>query len=134
VREVVFPVVGEDNLRNLVAEYKSSGSTYRRTVATTYRASYSNHYRRGLIRLLDAAGDPRRIRWRNLPSLLLTACAPRSANAEERPPPYRGAGCTPAPSATRTTASLSAGTPAASFLKEWGRSTPDGWEFVSGLS
>jgi TnpA family transposase len=52
VRQVVFPVIGEDNLRNLVAEYKSSGSTYRRTVQTTYRASYSSHYRKGLIRLL----------------------------------------------------------------------------------
>jgi hypothetical protein len=50
VRRVVFPVIGEDNLRNLVAEYKSSGSTYRRTVQTTYRASYSGHYRKGLIR------------------------------------------------------------------------------------
>ncbi|MER7134641.1 Tn3 family transposase, partial [Streptosporangium saharense] len=53
VRQVVFPVIGEDNLRNLVAEYKSSGSTYRRTVQHTYRASYSNHYRKGLIRLLE---------------------------------------------------------------------------------
>lgn len=53
VRQVVFPVIGEDNLRTLVAEYKSSGSTYRRTVQTTYRASYSNHYRKGLIRLLE---------------------------------------------------------------------------------
>ena len=53
MRQVVFPVVGEDNLRNLVAEYKASGSTYRRTVQTTYRASYSNHYRKGLIRLLE---------------------------------------------------------------------------------
>jgi hypothetical protein len=53
VRQVVFPVIGEDNLRDLVAEYKSSGSTYRRTVQTTYRASYSGHYRRGLIRLLE---------------------------------------------------------------------------------
>jgi len=53
VRQVVFPVIGEDNLRNLVAEYKSSGSTYRRTVQTTYRASYSGHYRKGLIRLLE---------------------------------------------------------------------------------
>jgi hypothetical protein len=53
VRQVVFPVVGEQNLWDLVAEYKSSGPTYRRTVATTYRASYSNHYRRGLIRLLE---------------------------------------------------------------------------------
>lgn len=53
VRQVVFPVIGEDNLRNLVAEYKSSGSTYRRTVQHTYRASYSNHYRKGLIALLE---------------------------------------------------------------------------------
>ena len=53
MRTVVFPVVGEENLRNLVAEYKSSGSTYRRTVQTTYRASYTNHYRSGLIRLLQ---------------------------------------------------------------------------------
>jgi len=53
VRKVVFPVVGEENLRNLVAEYKSSGSTYRRTVQTTYRASYSSHYRSGLIKLLE---------------------------------------------------------------------------------
>lgn len=53
VRTVVFPVVGEENLRTLVAEYKSSGSTYRRTVQTTYRASYTNHYRSGLIRLLQ---------------------------------------------------------------------------------
>lgn len=53
VRRVVFPVVGEDNLRNLVAEYKSSGPAYRRTVQTTYRASYTNHYRAGLIKLLE---------------------------------------------------------------------------------
>ncbi len=53
VRTVVFPVVGEENLRNLVAEYKSSGSTYRRTVQTTYRASYTGHYRSGLIKLLE---------------------------------------------------------------------------------
>jgi TnpA family transposase len=53
VRRVVFPVVGEDSLRNLVAEYKSSGPAYRRTVQTTYRASYTNHYRAGLIRLLE---------------------------------------------------------------------------------
>lgn len=53
VRRVVFPVVGEDNLRNLVAEYKSSRPAYRRTVQTTYRASYTNHYRAGLIKQLE---------------------------------------------------------------------------------
>ena len=34
-------------------EYKTSGPLYRRTVQTTLKASYTNHYRRGLIRLLD---------------------------------------------------------------------------------
>jgi hypothetical protein len=58
VRRVVFPAVGEDNLRNLVAEYKSSGPAYRRTVQTTYRASYTNHYRAGLIRLLEVLQFP----------------------------------------------------------------------------
>jgi len=53
VRAVVYPVAGEKTLRDLVAEYKSSGPAYRRTVQTTLRASYTGHYRRGLIRLLE---------------------------------------------------------------------------------
>jgi hypothetical protein len=53
VRAVVFPVAGEKTLRDLVAEYKSSGPAYRRTVQTTLRASYTGHYRRGLIKLLE---------------------------------------------------------------------------------
>jgi hypothetical protein len=35
VRAVVYPVAGEKTLRDLVAEYKSSGPAYRRTVQTT---------------------------------------------------------------------------------------------------
>src|SRR5262249_25984925 len=53
VRAVVYPVAGEKTLRDLVAEYKSSGPAYRRTVQTTLRASYTGHYRRGLIKLLE---------------------------------------------------------------------------------
>lgn len=55
VRQVVFPAVngGEQTLRDLVAEFKTSGPEYRRTVQTTLRASYTGHYRRGLIELLD---------------------------------------------------------------------------------
>ncbi len=53
VKEVIFPVVGEATLHDLIAEYKSSGPTYRRTVQTKLKASYTNHYRRGLIRLLS---------------------------------------------------------------------------------
>jgi hypothetical protein len=55
VRAVVFPAVsgGEQTLRELVHEYKTKGPVYRRTVQTTLKASYTNHYRRGLIELLD---------------------------------------------------------------------------------
>ena len=55
MREVVFPAVtgGEQTLRELVHEYKTKGPVYRRTVQTTLKASYTNHYRKGLIELLD---------------------------------------------------------------------------------
>lgn len=55
VREVVFPAVsgGEQTLRELVQEFKTKGPVYRRTVQTTLRASYTGHYRRGLIALLN---------------------------------------------------------------------------------
>jgi hypothetical protein len=53
VREALYPVVGEETLNDLVREYKASGPTYRRTVQTTLKASYTNHYRRGLLKLLE---------------------------------------------------------------------------------
>jgi TnpA family transposase len=55
VRQVVFPAVrgGEQTLRELVHEFKTKGPVYRRTVQTTLRASYTNHYRRGMIELLE---------------------------------------------------------------------------------
>ncbi|GGO99123.1 putative transposase [Wenjunlia tyrosinilytica] len=55
VRQVVFPAVsgGEATLRELVHEFKTRGPVYRRTVQTTLKASYTKHYRRGLIKLLD---------------------------------------------------------------------------------
>lgn len=54
VQEVLFPVVGEQTLRDLVKEFKSSGPLFRTVVHTVMRASYSNHYRRMLPLLLDA--------------------------------------------------------------------------------
>lgn len=55
VRAVVFPAVtgGEQTLRELVHEFKTNGPVYRRTVQTTLKASYTGHYRRGLIALLE---------------------------------------------------------------------------------
>ncbi len=53
VREVLYPVVSEKTLRDLVREYKASGSRYDRQVQTRLRASYGAHYRRLLPALLD---------------------------------------------------------------------------------
>jgi hypothetical protein len=55
VRAVVFPAVtgGEATLRELVQEFKTKGPVYRRTVQTTLKASYTGHYRRGLVALLQ---------------------------------------------------------------------------------
>ena len=54
VKEVLYPVVSEQTLSDLVKEYRAHGPTYRRHVYTILRASYSGHYRRMLPPLLDA--------------------------------------------------------------------------------
>ncbi len=52
VREVVFPVVSEQTLRDLVKEYKSTGSAYQQKVQKLMRSSYSKHYRRMIPAIL----------------------------------------------------------------------------------
>jgi TnpA family transposase len=52
IREVVFPVVSEQTLRDLVKEYKSTGSAYQQKVQKLMRSSYSKHYRRILPAIL----------------------------------------------------------------------------------
>ena len=54
VRDVVFPVVGEQTLRDLVKEWKATGPTYRTTLRTVIRNSYQGHYRRMVPTLLVA--------------------------------------------------------------------------------
>ena len=54
VREVIFPVVGEETLRDLVKEWKATGPTYRTTLRTVIRNSYQGHYRRMVPKLLAA--------------------------------------------------------------------------------
>ncbi len=53
VREVVFPVVGEQTLRDLVKEWKATGPTYRTTLRTVIRNSYRGHYRRMVPQVLQ---------------------------------------------------------------------------------
>ena len=53
VRKVIYPVVGgEATLTDLVNEYRATGTEYQRQKRKVFKASYTNHYRRGLIRLL----------------------------------------------------------------------------------
>jgi hypothetical protein len=54
VRDVVFPVVSEQTLRDLVKEWKATGPTYRTTLRTVIRNSYKGHYRRMVPKLLAA--------------------------------------------------------------------------------
>lgn len=54
VKEVLYPVAGEDMLKSLLKEYKSSGLAYQKQVHKILRSSYSNHYRRMLPKILDA--------------------------------------------------------------------------------
>lgn len=54
VRDVVFPVVGEQTLRDLVAEAKATAGGYKTTLRTVIRNSYKGHYRRMVPQILQA--------------------------------------------------------------------------------
>jgi hypothetical protein len=54
VRQVVYPAVGEQTLKDLVAEAKVTESRRRARVRTVLTGSYSHHYRTMLPKLLDA--------------------------------------------------------------------------------
>lgn len=54
VRDMVFPVVGEQTLHDLVKEWKATGPTSRITLRTVIRNSYRGHYRRRVPTLLSA--------------------------------------------------------------------------------
>lgn len=54
VRAAIYPVVGEQTLRDLVREAKANDRAFKARVQTVLHASYSRHYRRMLPRLLAA--------------------------------------------------------------------------------
>lgn len=54
VREVLYPVVGEQTLKELVKEYKGSGPAFRLNVHARLVSSYRGHYRRLLAPVLEA--------------------------------------------------------------------------------
>jgi TnpA family transposase len=54
VKEVIYPVVGEQTLQDLVTESQASGRSYSERVHRVMRGTYSHHYRRMVPRLLSA--------------------------------------------------------------------------------
>jgi len=54
IKEVVYPVVGQKTLQELVAEFKTMGFDFEREVQETMRSSYGHHYRRMLVPVMDA--------------------------------------------------------------------------------
>ncbi len=55
VEEVVYPAAGGlEVLLDLVREFESKGPTYRQARQRSFKASYTNHYRAGLIQILEA--------------------------------------------------------------------------------
>lgn len=54
VCQVLFPVVDEQTLRDLVKEYQVTGSAYQQKVYAAMRSSYRAHYRQGLPAILKA--------------------------------------------------------------------------------
>jgi len=54
VREVIFPVAGQQTFEALVKEHRASGTLQNRRVYTAIRASYGSYYRRMLPKLLAA--------------------------------------------------------------------------------
>ena len=53
VKEVIYPVVSQQTLRDLVRELKQGGTAYKQKVHTVIRSDYSRHYRRALPKLLS---------------------------------------------------------------------------------
>lgn len=54
VKDVVYSVVAQKTLQELVEEFKTMGFDFEREVQESMRASYGHHYRRMLIPVLDA--------------------------------------------------------------------------------
>jgi hypothetical protein len=53
IKDVLYPVVSLDTLKDLVKEFKTSGPIYKKVLHMAIRDSYGNHYRRMLQPILD---------------------------------------------------------------------------------
>lgn len=52
IKDIIYPEVKEQTLKDIVNEFKSTGSAYKEKVYTVMRSSYSRHYRRMVPEIL----------------------------------------------------------------------------------
>ena len=53
IEKVIYPVVSQKTLTDLVKEYKATGTAYRERIHTVIRSSFASHYRRIIPQLLS---------------------------------------------------------------------------------
>ncbi|WP_214629638.1 hypothetical protein [Paenibacillus agaridevorans] len=53
IKDVLYPVVNEQTLKDLAKEFKHTGPAYREKILTVIRASYGSHYRRIVPKILS---------------------------------------------------------------------------------
>lgn len=53
MRERIYPIAGEQTLKDIVKEYKSKGKEYHTEIYDIIRSSYSNHYKRMVPKILN---------------------------------------------------------------------------------
>src|SRR5699024_7286564 len=53
IKDVLYPVVKEQTFKDLVKEFKHTGSAYQEKIHTVIRSSYSSHFRSMLPVILD---------------------------------------------------------------------------------
>lgn len=53
IRDKIFPIIGQDKLKNIIDEYKKKGPKYQSLLHQQIRSSYASHYRRMIKPLLE---------------------------------------------------------------------------------
>ncbi len=53
IRDKIFPIIGQDKLKNIIDEYKKKGPKYQSLLHQQIRSSYASHYRRMIQPLLE---------------------------------------------------------------------------------
>ncbi len=81
IKDVVYPVVSQRTLQEIVAEFKAMGFNFDREVQERMRSSYGHHYRRMLMPVLDTVRfQSNNTRYRPVVKALAILKANRDAN------------------------------------------------------